>query len=148
MMKQNMKRCLLVILLLSIVFVITGCKKTYDKLDHVYHNGIFAVQEREYYIYVYRPNCEVCSSLEELVYNYAKKAKRDNDLPNLYVLNKGDTINNAGIYHGNGVGNDFIGATTYQEIKTSTSPVLFKIKNGRVVSLYQEDYDIKSRLTL
>ena len=96
-MKQNMRRCLLVILLLSLVFVITGCKKTYDKLEHVYHNGIFAVQEREYYIYVYRPNCEVCSSLEELVYNYAKKAKRDDDLPNLFTAKNQRSEKGAGL---------------------------------------------------
>lgn len=147
-MKQNTKRCLLIILLICFMFTITGCKKTYDKLDHVYHKDLFTIPEKEYFIFVYRPNCDVCSSLEELVYDYAKKAKNKNDLPNLYVLNKGDTVNNAGIYHGDSVGNDFLGATTYQEIKTSTSPVLFKIKNGQVVSLLVDDYEIIERLTI
>ena len=141
-MKLNMKKCLLLFLLICSLFTITGCKKTYKNLEHVIHKDIFNIQEREYYIYVYRPQCDVCSRLEEIVYKYAKKAKRNDDMPNLYVLNKGDTVNNSAIYHGNGVGNDFIGATTCDEIKTSTSPVLFKIKNGKVVSLFQDDYEI------
>ena len=84
-MKINIRKIAILILFICFLFTLTSCEKTYNKLEHIYHKDIFSIGELEYYIYVYRPNCEVCSSIEELVCDYAKKAKRSKDMPHLYV---------------------------------------------------------------
>ena len=113
------------------LFVLPGCSKTYDKIDQVIYPDIFKIDQDEYYVFVYRPQCTVCPQIEEDVYNYAKEAKHKKKMPNLYVLNKGDTVINGGIASDDYV--DFVGATSYTEIKTSTSPFLILIKNGVVI---------------
>ena len=144
---NRFKKLFLVAIFTIFCLTLSACK-SYEDLEHVTHSEIFNIQETEYYIYVYRPNCEVCSNLEETVYKYAKKAKRSDDLPNLYVLNKGDGVNNAGIYCSQEDYKDFVGATTPSEVKTSTSPYLFKIKNGQVVLTIDDGNIMKEKLTL
>ena len=135
-------------LCLCLTLLLTGCKSTYEDLEHVYHPDIFNIDEEEYYIYVYRPQCEICSNLEETVVKYAKKANRSKKLPNLYVLNKGDGVYNHGIYCGADEYVDFVGATTSSEVRTSSSPFLFKIKNGKVVLTIDDGNVMKEELTL
>ena len=142
------KSLLLLFLGLLIAFVLTGCKSTYEDLKHIYHPDIFDIEDDEYYVYVYRPQCEICSSLEETVVKYAKKAKRSSELPNLYVLNKGDGVYNHGIYCSAEEYVDFVGATTSNEVRTSSSPFLFKVKNGKVVLTIDDGNVMREELTL
>ena len=145
---KNLKSLFFIALCISFTIILTGCKNTYEDLEHVYHLDIFDIEENEYYIYVYRPQCEVCSSLEETVCKYAKKAKRDKDMPNLYVLNKGDGVNNHGIYCSAEDYVDFIGATTSSQVKTSSSPFLFKVQDGQVVLTIDDGNVMREELTV
>lgn len=145
---NKLKSLFLLALCLVLTFILSGCKSTYEDLEHVYHSDIFNIDEEEYYIYVYRPQCEICSNLEETVVKYAKKANRNKKLPDLYVLNKGDGVYNYGIYCSAEEYVDFVGATTSKEVRTSSSPFLFKVKNGKVVLTIDDGNIMKEELTL
>lgn len=134
----KVKHILICILLLIFCFSLSSChKKTgYERIKHVNYSEIFDVKDDEYYIFIYRPTCEICSLIEDEVCGYAKKAKVKRSMPKLYVLNKGDTEVNGAIHCKEEDYKDFVGATRYTQIHTNTSPFLIKIKNGKVTATF------------
>ncbi len=135
-MKHLAKSFFLLLCLFSLIITLTSCKEKYERIDHINYNEIFKVKESKYYVFVYRPGCTICPLIEDDVFAYYKKAKRHKDMPNLYALNKGDTVNNGGIACSEKEYVDFVGATSYKEIHTYSSPYLFLIEDGVVTKTF------------
>lgn len=127
--------------------MVTSCKSKYERIDHINYNEIFKVKDSKYYVFIYRPGCTICPLIEDDVFNYYKKARRHKEMPNLYALNKGDTLNNGGIACSEEDYVDFVGATSYQQIHTYSSPFLFLVEDGVVTKTFEGKTAILAELT-
>lgn len=138
----------LFILLILCFLALTGCApKEYEDLKHIYYQEILSQKEDEYYVYIYRYDCAVCERIKEDVIYYYRNYKKY-DLPRLYVLNKGDTVNNQGINDPDATPEDFLWTYDYTDIKTSTSPYLIRVRKGRVVEALDMRSQILEELTI
>ncbi len=148
-MLKSIKRIIVSIIISILMFTIFGCKtnKTYDNIKEITHSEIFTIDQDVYYIYVYRPNCEICANLEAEVYQFYRTSKHNSSIPDLFVINKGDGEKNAGIYCDNhDFCNDFVGASTPEGVRTSSSPLLFKVRDGKVVKICETKDTIREEL--
>ena len=146
-MKQLTKSFFILLCLFGLIITLTSCKTKYERIDHINYNEIFKVKQDKYYVFIYRPGCTICPLIEDDVFAYYKKAKRHKDMPNLYALNKGDTVNNGGIACEEEDYVDFVGATSYKEIHTFSSPFLFLVENGVVTKIFDGKTTILEELT-
>ena len=147
---KTLKRICLLILLFGIIVVLTSCEKSYNKIKHIAYYEILSLDEKEYYVFIHMPDCAICKTIEEDIYNYYKKAKRSNNLPNLYVVNRGekenyDALTQTGYYKDDDYSH-LIGCKNVEEIKLCTSPVMFKIKNQTIIGIYDEQSLITNEL--
>ena len=140
--------CLILILLPLLLLTITSCKiEEYEDMKHIYYKEILSQEEDDYYVYVYRYDCAVCERIKEDVICYYKNYKKY-DLPRLYVLNKGDTVNNQGINAESDEPVNFLWTYDYSDIKTPTSPYLIRVRKGRVIAAYDARSQILETLKI
>ena len=145
---MKIKRIWLILILLPLLLLtITSCKiEEYEDMKHIYYEDILS-QEDEYYVYVYRYDCAVCERIKEDVIYYYKNYKK-HDLPRLYVLNKGDTVNNQGINADSDDPINFVWTYNYYDIKTATSPYLIRVRKGQVIAAYDARSQILEKLKI
>lgn len=135
-------KIVLCILMFFMLFTMSSCTvKKYSQMDEIYYEDILSKSSLSatngYYVLVYRTGCAVCEVVEPYICEYANIVKEQKSIDKIYVLNKSDKKNNAGIAAGAGVvTNKAVGATKYTDIKLASAPVLLKIKAGRVVAMY------------
>ena len=140
--------CLILILLPLLLLIITSCNiEEYEDMKHIYYKEILSQEEDDYYVYVYRYDCAVCERIKEDVIYYYKNYKKY-DLPRLYVLNKGDTVNNQGINAESDEPVNFLWTYDYSDIKTPTSPYLIRVRKGRVIAAYDARSQILETLKI
>ena len=136
---QTMKRISLIILVICLTIGLTSCEKSYNKIKHLAYYEILSLDEKEYYVFIHMPDCNVCKRIEEDIYTYAKKAKRKSSKPNLYIVNRGEKENYDALTQ-MGLQNDdyssLIGSKNVEDIKLCTSPVMLKIKNHTIIGVY------------
>lgn len=138
----------LILLFILCLFTLTSCKpEEYEDLKHIYYKDILSQEEKEYYVYLYRHDCAVCERIKEDVIYYYMNYKK-HDLPRLYVLNKGDTVNNRGINNPDDEPVNFLWTYNYTDIKTSTSPYLIKVRKGQVIAAYDMKSQILEKLAI
>ena len=143
---KKIRICLILILLPLLLITVTSCKiEEYEDMKHIYYQDILSQKEDEYYVYVYRYDCAVCERIKDDVIYYYKNYKK-HDLPRLYVLNKGDTVNIKGINPDNTV--NFVWTYNYFDIKTPTSPYLIRVRKGQVIAAYDARTQILERLKI
>ena len=142
------KICLALIIMPLLLMITTGCKvEDYEDMKHIYYEEILTQRPDEYYVYVYRYNCTVCKTIKADIINYYK-TYRKNDMPRLYVLNKGDTEHNKGINTDVEKEIDFLWTRDYREIQTFYSPCLIKVRDGQVVAAYDMKTQILKELKI
>jgi hypothetical protein len=145
---KKIRICLILILLPLLLLTVTSCKiDEYEDMKHIYYPDILSQKEDEYYVYIYRYDCAVCERIKEDVIYYYKNYKK-HDLPRLYVLNKGDTVNNQGINAESDDPVNFVWTYNYFDIKTPTSPYLIRVRKGQVIAAYDARSQILERLKI
>lgn len=149
---RSIKNFTLLILFCILFMALTGCRNSYSdfKKYHILKKEMFTQDDDEYYIYIYSTTCTVCKQIEEEVVDYANKAIKDSSYINIYFLNLGDKINNSGIKCATNetCDMDFLGADSYAKVKIQGPPCLIKIKDGKVVSIFDGKTKIKNQLAL
>lgn len=149
---RYIKNFTLLILFCVLVLFVTGCRNSYNDFGkyHIVKKDMFLQEENEYYIFIYSTTCTVCSQIEEEVVKYANKAISDSSYIKLYFLNIGDKINNGGIKCASNdeCNMDFLGADSYSQIQIEGPPCLIKIKDGKVVSIFDGKTKIKNQLAI
>lgn len=91
--------------LISIVFLffstLISCKKSssinsYSEMDRIIYQSILS-KENDYMVFIYGDSCSACEELEELLCQYATKAKNKKSYMSLFALNSSNTRVNKGL---------------------------------------------------
>ena len=79
-------------------------------------------------------NCSACEELEELLCQYATKAKNKKSYMPIFALNSSNTRVNKGLIAtgGDNSYSDFKNTSNYLDIQISTTPALIIVKDGKV----------------
>ena len=88
------KLCLFSIIVLFISTLIS-CKKnssihSYSEMDRIIYQSILS-KEDNYLVFIYGDNCSACEELEELLCQYATKAKNKKSYMPIFALNSSNT---------------------------------------------------------
>ena len=139
---KMLKRICLFILVISFIAALTSCEKSYNKIKHIAYYDILSLEDKEYYVFIHMSECSICNRIEEGIYDYSKKAKRNRNIPNIYIINRSEKENyDALTQKGEKTNDDYshlIGCKNVDEIKLCTSPVMFKIKNQTIIGIYDD----------
>lgn len=142
------KKILCLFVLFILIFTLTSCKKEYKRIKQLDYDEIFS-KDGMYYVFIYMNDCAICAQIEEQVYDYYVMAKRNDDYPNLYVINRSKKANYDALT-GNCPGDDYsnlIGCTDYKDIKVCTSPVMLKIRHKIIKEVFDTRSSIKEELS-
>lgn len=131
------KLCLFSIIVLFISTLIS-CKKnssihSYSEMDRIIYQSILS-KEDNYLVFIYGDNCIACEELEELLCQYATKAKNKKSYMPIFALNSSNTRVNKGLIAtgGDDSYSDFKNTSNYLDIQISTTPALIIVKDGKV----------------
>lgn len=152
--EKSIKSFLLTLTIIFLSVLSTSCsydhkdqvKATdYSTMEHIGYTQMLSMEERVYYIYIHRDGCEVCASLEDLVVNYYNTGKF-----RVYAVNTSEE-RNQGIkgkcFTTDNCKNTIpLNATDYNQVKIVTSPVLIKIKKGKIVEVFDGATAIKKEI--
>ena len=104
---------------------------SYDLMETIVYKDILSMPEGQYYIFIYRDNCEVCSSMRNQILNYYYQGK-----VKMYALNRSNTEANQEMTAPSGTTvNVGLGASVYTEVKLCSTPVLLEVTNGVITKL-------------
>ena len=104
---------------------------SYDLMETIVYKDILSMPEEQYYIFIYRDNCEVCSSMRNQILNYYYQGK-----VKMYALNRSNTEANQEMTAPSGTTvNVGLGASVYTEVKLCSTPVLLEVTNGVITKL-------------
>lgn len=128
--------------LISIVFpffsTLISCKKSssinsYSEMDRIIYQSILS-KENDYMVFIYGDSCSACEELEELLCQYATKAKNKKSYMSLFALNSSNTRVNKGLIatEGDDSYSDFKNTSNWEDIHISTTPALIIVKDGKV----------------
>lgn len=103
----------------------------FSLMETIVYKDILSMKEEQYYIFIYRDTCDVCSSMRNKILNYYYQGKTK-----MYALNRSDTEANQEMTAPDGTSvNVGLNASVYTDVKLCSTPVLLEITNGVVTKL-------------